>query len=87
MRTTLTLDPDVEAMLKRVVRERRVSFKEAVNDSIRAGLRGEGGRTKVRPPLPLFDMGQRADVSLDRALRVSDAMEDEELVRKLALGK
>lgn len=40
MRTTLTLDADVRSLLERRVRERGVSFKEAVNDALRAGLGG-----------------------------------------------
>lgn len=38
MRTTLTLDDDVAAKLREVVRQSGKSFKEAVNDLIRAGL-------------------------------------------------
>lgn len=38
MRTTVTLDPDIEAMLKRVMRERGVSFKEALNSAVRDSL-------------------------------------------------
>ena len=39
MRTTLTLDPDVAALAKRVQRERGQSFKELVNEALRRGLR------------------------------------------------
>ena len=38
MRTTVTLDPDVEAKLKATMRERGVSFKAALNDAVRVGL-------------------------------------------------
>lgn len=38
MRTTLTLDPDVAALLKKAVARGEVSFKEAVNDALRRGL-------------------------------------------------
>ena len=41
MRTTLTLDPDVAAMLKKRVAKGDVSFKEAVNDAMRKGLTAE----------------------------------------------
>ncbi len=34
----ITLDSDVEALVKRLMRERGLSFKEAVNTAIRAGL-------------------------------------------------
>ena len=38
MRTTLTLDADVARTLKAMVRTRQASFKEVVNDALRAGL-------------------------------------------------
>lgn len=41
MRTTLTLDPDVVALLKKRVAKGDVSFKQAVNDAMRKGLTAE----------------------------------------------
>ena len=41
MRTTLTLDPDVAAMLKKAVARSDVSFKQAVNEALRRGLTAE----------------------------------------------
>jgi Arc/MetJ family transcription regulator len=38
MRTTITIDADVEALLKKVMRERELSFKETVNSCLRAAL-------------------------------------------------
>lgn len=38
MRTTLTLDDDVAAQLRRVQNERNVGFRTLVNEAIRAGL-------------------------------------------------
>ena len=45
MRTTLTLDDDVAALLERVRAERRAGLKDVVNDALRLGLRG-----LVEPP-------------------------------------
>jgi hypothetical protein len=39
MRTTVTLDSDVERMLKDTMHSTRRSFKETLNDAVRAGLR------------------------------------------------
>lgn len=39
MRTTLTLDKDVAALLERLRKARRQSMKELVNDALREGLR------------------------------------------------
>lgn len=50
MRTTLTLDPDVAHALERLRRERRLSFKEAVNQTLRNALqRPRKKRAKSRP--------------------------------------
>jgi hypothetical protein len=87
MRTTVTLDPDVEAVLRKIMRERGVSFKEALNQAVRLGTRAS------RPALPqrfhqkTFRMGFRSDFRWDKALALADAMEDEERVRKLDLRK
>jgi hypothetical protein len=45
MRTTLTLDPDVQQLLEGEVRRTNRSFKAVVNDAIRSGLtrRGSSG--------------------------------------------
>ncbi|HSE92162.1 MAG TPA: DUF2191 domain-containing protein [Methylomirabilota bacterium] len=40
MRTTLTLDDDVAALLKRVLARRKTSFRSLVNEALRQGLRG-----------------------------------------------
>ncbi len=48
MRTTVTMDPDVAAAVRRVRRERGMGFSEAVNELIRAGLRDRGERPRFR---------------------------------------
>jgi len=86
MRTTVTLDPDVEAKLHAVMRERGVSFKVALNDSIRAGLAPES-RPRKRFRVRARPMGVRPGINLDKALRLAGEMEDEELMRKRELRK
>jgi predicted transcriptional regulator len=39
MRTTVTLDPDVERLLKEVAQQTGQSFKQVLNDAVRNGLR------------------------------------------------
>lgn len=82
MRTTVTLDPDVHAMIRRAMKERDVSFKEALNDAVRAGQ----ARPSTTFATTTHRMGRPA-VPLAKALELAAAMEDEEIVRKLALGK
>jgi Arc/MetJ family transcription regulator len=86
MRTTVTLDPDVAAKLRRVTAERGISFKEALNSALRAGLGAEGGRSRPYR-LQARRLGLRAGIDLDKALRLAGAMEDDESVRKLELRK
>ena len=80
MRTTVTLDPDTEQIVRRRMRERGASFKEALNDVIREGASREGRRASFRTETAA--MG-RSRVNLDRALQVVADLEDDELVRKV----
>jgi hypothetical protein len=84
MRTTVTLDPDVYALIQRLMRERGLSFKEAVNFAIRSGIAEPKPAGAERTPT--FDLGV-PQVPLEKALRLAGELEDEELVRKLALRK
>jgi hypothetical protein len=79
MRTTVTLEPDAEALVKRLMRERGLSFKEALNAAIRAGLQ------PVAEPFatPTYDMGEPL-LDLTKVLRLAAELEDEEIVRRLA---
>lgn len=86
VRTTVTLDDDVAARLKQVARERGISFKEALNRAVRAGLRTESN-AKRRSRTPTRALGLRAGVELTKAVAEAAAMEDEELIRKLELRK
>jgi hypothetical protein len=85
MRTTLTLDEDVAQQVKALMRERGAGFKETVNDLIRRGLRSEATATPYEPPV--FSSGVRPGIDLDRAMSLAAALEDEEMVRKVEMGK
>jgi hypothetical protein len=86
MRTTVTLDPDVERLIKTEMRERGVSFKQALNDAIRSGRKAQAKRRK-RFVQQTFSLGKEQNFRWDKALAAADAIEDEELIRKLALRK
>jgi toxin-antitoxin system PIN domain toxin len=49
MRTTVTLDKDVERMLREAMHRSRQSFKETLNGALRAGLSGKGARVESKP--------------------------------------
>jgi hypothetical protein len=86
VRTTVTLDPDVAAKLKAAARQQGISFKQALNQAIRAGL-GPTRRSARRFIQLTQPMTLRPGVNLDKALLLATALEDEELVRKLELRK
>jgi Ribbon-helix-helix protein, copG family len=48
MRTTLTLDDDVLAVLERLRKSRNASLKDLVNEALRRGLKDMSSRTKRR---------------------------------------
>jgi len=82
MRTTVTLDPDVEALLRKAVRERGEPFKQILNAAIRDGL--AGGRRKPAKSFkqPTFNMGQPL-VDLTKAGSLAAELEDAELVKRM----
>lgn len=84
MRTTVTLDPDTHALVQRLMRERDLTFKAALNEAIRAGARR--GRPRARFQTKTFNMG-RPSVPLDKALRLAADLEDEEIIRKISSRK
>ena len=84
MRTTVTLDADVDAAVRRLMRERRLTFKEAVNEAIRTGFARPPAATPYRTAA--VAMGSPM-VPLDKSLRLAAQLEDDELVRKLAIRK
>ena len=51
MRTTITLDDDVAAILERLRRSRDVSLKDLVNEALRRGLKDMTARSKRRERL------------------------------------
>lgn len=81
MRTTVTLDPDVEARLREAMREQGTSFKATLNGALRRGLGvpAGGGEPFVVEARPL---GLRAGVDPARLRDLDDDIEVDEFVRK-----
>jgi hypothetical protein len=84
MRTTVSLDPDTRLLIERAMRERGLSFKEAINEAIRAGL-GASNATRRAYTTPRA-LGP-ARVDLTKALRLASDLEDDALARRLAEGR
>ena len=87
MRTTVTLDSDVERLIRDAMSERAISFKKALNEAARMGLCGKGPKRGGKFAQKSFRMGEAQEFRWDKALAVAGAMEDEELSRKLTLRK
>ena len=61
MRTTVTLEPETERLLREAMRQRGQSFKEVLNQAVVQGLadlRCDAGEAPFAPPA--FPMGLRA---------------------------
>lgn len=89
MRTTLTLDDELAAALKKRAYETGRSFKEVVNEALRDGL--QAGRVLPRPERYTLDpvaLGEPLPgIDLDKALRIAAELEDDEASRKMQLRK
>lgn len=78
LRTTVTLDPDVEQLLRDAMQRRRQSFKEALNQAVRNGLSDlatvtpeKGFAVRARP------MRLRAGIDPARLNQIADELEAE----------
>ena len=83
-RTTVTLEPEAEAAVRRLMDDRGISFKEAINTAI---LDGAPLLEKPKPfKMRTYKMGP-ALVPLDHALTLVGELDDIEYLRKRDMGK
>lgn len=64
----MTLDNDVEALLRKQMRERGISFKQALNQAVRRGLWEASQSGSFSTPTAKLGL---PTVSLDRALQLA----------------
>ncbi len=87
MRTTVTLDPEAERLLKEAMRRRGISFKEALNRAVLKGLADLGGGGDEAPFEPRsFPMGLAPGLEPTQLARLNDEVEADafvELTRRL----
>src|SRR5438132_8454608 len=85
MRTTVTLDKDVERMLREAQHRSRRSFKEVLNAAIRAGLTGKTTAEKPRRfALRAKPMGLRKGIDPTSFNKLADDLEIDAVVAKSA---
>lgn len=83
MHRTMTLDPDARLLVERAMRERGLTFKEAVNEAIRTALSSPERMPSFTTPRPLGPVR----VDLTKAQRLAAEFEDDALVCRLADGR
>jgi hypothetical protein len=86
MRTTITLDPDVEALIRKEMRRNPRPFKTVVNDALRKGLMPQPAAERKPFVQRTSSMGP-ATINLDKALQIAAELEDEEIIKKLRQGR
>ena len=88
MRTTVTLDPDVEQLIRDAMQRTRQSFKKTLNQAIRQGL-AESAPLRDEPPFEVHarPLGLRAGIDPARLNQLNDELEVQaflEVTRKLS---
>lgn len=76
MRTTVTLDKDVELLLRNEMHRSRKSFKETLNDALRAGLSEKPSKPKSAPyVVKALPMGLREGIDPTSLNKLVDDLE------------
>jgi hypothetical protein len=81
----------VERLIQNAMKERGISFrealfKEALHDATRKGLLQVKQKRLRRFVQKSFPLGQTSEACWDKALATAEVMEDQELSRKLSRG-
>lgn len=84
VRTTVTLDPDVRRLVERLMETKGLTFKEALNRAVRQGLAEDAPTPGPRTRIAAMGVPR---VNLDKAMALAAEMEDDDIRRRLALGK
>src|SRR5207237_1702993 len=85
VRTTLTLDDDVAALLREEAVRQGLPFKQVLNRTLRLGLRaGSGAAQRGAFRVEARRLGLRPGIGPTKLRRLADELEDEEILRKYA---
>lgn len=85
MRTTVDIELGLLKRLRQEALRRRVAFKHLLNRLLRQGLEAPPAAVAGRYQCPTFAMGTPAPTAtLDKALGLAAALEDEEIAREVA---
>ena len=81
MRTTLTLDPDVEKLLEQETQRTRQPFKQVVNEALRRGLTRQAAKPR-KLVLKVHDGRLRPGYDAAAFNALADELEDAETLSK-----
>ena len=82
MRTTVTIDPDVEQLLRGSMQRGRKTFKQALNEALRRGLQGATPRDEPAFEIAARPLGLRKGIDPARLHDLDDELEVDEFLRK-----
>ncbi len=84
MRTTLTIDDDLAGILQKKAGQQGHSFKEVVNDLLRAGIAASGDVSSRRQPIKVVGkpLGLKPGYDPDKLNQLVDELEVEEFLKK-----
>lgn len=84
MRTTLTLDPDVEAKIQLKVKLENKTLKQVVNEALRVGLGSAVGQPPVRRPYKVrtWPGGMAPGIDYDKLNQYLDDLDAQEFKEK-----
>lgn len=84
----MTIDDRIAKALKAIAHRTGKPFKQVVNETLQKGLQAaEAPKSKPYRLKPVPLGGPMPGVDIDKALRLSAAIEDEEIARELELRK
>jgi len=84
MRTTVTLDPDAEQIVRTRMRAKGVSFKRALNDVLRESAQSASERPRAFKT-HVYSMGEPL-TDLTKASQIAGELEDAEIIAKMRRG-
>jgi hypothetical protein len=87
MRTTVTLDADVERELREEMHRRRESFKQSLNRLLRAGLAASTPPAHERFVVRARPMGLRPGIDPRRMNQLADECETEALAERMRIAE
>ncbi len=82
MRTTVTLDPDVEQLIREAMQHGRKSFKTTLNEAVRRALKGEDRADEPAFVVRARPMGLRPGIDPAQIRDLDDELEIAEFLRK-----